>query len=189
MFRQYKCLNDQNTQNANYSISPIQDSEIEKIRIWRNEQMEVLRQKDSISAEDQIRYFKNFVWPENTKKHPSQVLLSLKKNGLLIGYGGLVYIDWNNLSSEVSFLLSTERMSNINLYGEDFKNFLELIKNLSKKQMGLKFLTSETYEFRKDHIKILEDSLFILQHTEKKSIFIGNKIYDSYFHTCNLDSS
>lgn len=185
--REYKCLNNQNTHNANYSISPIQDSEIEKIRIWRNQQMKVLRQKKIISPEDQKRYFENFVWPEYLKKKPIQVLLSLNKNGSLIGYGGLVYVDWNNLSSEVSFLLSTERMSDFSLYGEDFKNFLELIKKLAKKQMGLKFLTSETYEFRRDHIKILENSSFKLQHVEEKSISMGNKKYDSYFHICHLE--
>ena len=37
------------------------------------------------------------------EKQPNQLLFSFIENNLLIGYGGLVHIDWTNKNAEISF--------------------------------------------------------------------------------------
>ena len=184
---EYKILKNQNFLYEDYHISPIQKKEIEQIRIWRNEQMDVLRQTDIISFYSQIQYFEKTVWPEYNKLDPDKILVSLYKDNKFIGYGGLVYIDWSKLNAEVSFLIAPDRMSNFNIYANDFHNFLFLIKKLAKEDLGLISLSSETYSFRDKHIRILEKLNFKLKKTNKKTIQKNNNTFDSLFHECLLN--
>ena len=90
------------------TLRAVERSDIEFIRVWRNEQMDVLRQNDEISEESQIEYFEKNIWPETKKNEPNQILLSIELNGELIGYGGLVHISWLHKRAEISFLLKPE---------------------------------------------------------------------------------
>lgn len=179
----YKILKNQRISYEGYHISPVQKNEIEQIRIWRNEQMDLLRQTDLISFYSQIQYFEKTVWPEYKKLDPDKILVSFYEDSKFIGYGGLVYLDWSKLSAEVSFLIAPDRMSNFNIYANDFHNFLFLIKKLAKDELGLVSLSSETYSFRDKHIRILEKLNFKLKKTIQKS----NNTFDSLFHECLLN--
>ncbi|MBL6693273.1 MAG: GNAT family N-acetyltransferase [SAR86 cluster bacterium] len=184
--KKYSCLADQVHTLGDYLIRPVQNEEINQIRLWRNEQIEVLRQDKLINKSMQIDYFKRKIWPQYKKDKPEQILLSIYKNKIFIGYGGLVYINWDNLSAEVSFLLCTERMSKHELYSKDFKSFLTLIKYLATKELNLNYLTSETYVFRKKHIEILENASFEAYGAKENTLSMQNKKYDSILHKCNL---
>ena len=115
----YKCLPQKTYKSEEYVYEAVQHEDIESIRQWRNEQMDVLRQTHAIGREEQIEYFKNNVWPEMGKDHPDKILISIKINGKLIGYGGLVNISWTNLRGELSFLIDTNRINNRDIYHKD----------------------------------------------------------------------
>ena len=115
MFK-YKCLKSQINILGEYSISPLQIEHIEEIRNWRNQQMDVLRQTSKISVHDQRTYFSQKVWSQLENSEPTSILLGLSFSGELIGYGGLVNIEWIHKRAELSFLSATNRAGDNRLY-------------------------------------------------------------------------
>lgn len=97
----------------------------EPIRQWRNAQMDILRQDHEITPEEQCAYARKY-YDECLSYKPPQKLYSFFVSGpseirpglpthkeavedmepKLIGYGGLVHINWDTLSAEVSFLMN-----------------------------------------------------------------------------------
>ena len=73
------------------------------LRIWRNNQLNILRQCKKISIREQYNYFKNFYTQNCLKKKPQNILFALRENEL-IGYGGLTNISWINKRAEITFL-------------------------------------------------------------------------------------
>tara|TARA_B110000438_G_C15772830_1_gene632713 strand:- start:83 stop:643 length:561 start_codon:yes stop_codon:yes gene_type:complete len=180
----YKIISKKKFQVQSYSIDVIQKENIEQIRIWRNDQIDILRQKKHITSSEQIKYFKNNVWPEMYLKYPEKILMNFNKNKELIGYGGLVNISWKNKKAELSFLLSSTRCNNEKIYDKDFTVFLKLIKKLAFEYLNFESLFSETYNIRPKHINILENNSFIQRKIIKKNIKIKGKLIDSIFHVC-----
>lgn len=169
------CLNE-------YSIVPLNDEDMESIRVWRNQQMSVLRQRKKITKKEQISYYKESIEPIFNQKNPRLILFSYLKNDVFIGYGGFVHIDWNLKKAEISFLTKTSRNKIRKTYVEDFNIFLKLIISLGFKEIGFNKLETETYSIRQTTIKILEENGFQLERQLHKQIFINNKYYDSLFH-------
>jgi RimJ/RimL family protein N-acetyltransferase len=165
-----------------YSVRNILPEDIQHIRIWRNEQIKVLRQKHVITEEMQQAYFEKHVFPEYEKEFPDKILVSLLYDGKLIGYGGLVYISWEDQRAEVSFLVETSRTTDDKLYGQDFLNYLRLIKQLAFDQKGFNRLFTETYAFRTFHISILEEAGFRQEGVLKENIYFENEFHDSIMH-------
>jgi len=89
----------------------------------------------------------------------------------LIGYGGLVNISWLNKRAEVSFLLNTSIVKNKKKYEIHFKNFFSFISKTSFLKLKLEKIYTETFIFRKKHIKLLEINGF------KKEGFLKNHYY------------
>jgi hypothetical protein len=92
-----------------YELTSIRMEDAETIMKWRNEQMSALRQSAPLTPSEQKNYFDNVVKPSLSQKQPDLILLRFTFENSLIGYGGLVHIDWENQRAEVSFLLETER--------------------------------------------------------------------------------
>ena len=178
---EYLCLKNQEFHIDNFKIMPIKEEEIEKIRKWRNEQTDILRQSKHISKDEQINYFNKYIWSQLDSKKPSQILMSFYKNNKFIGYGGLVHISWENYRAEISFLLDTKRMKNTKTYLNDFKNFLELMKQLAL-SIKMNKLSSETYIFREKHINRLEKSGFEKEGVLKEHILIDRTWFDAVIH-------
>ena len=63
-------------QEGDYELESVQPEHIEKIRQWRNEQMDVLRQSKPISKEQQIQYYEKHIWSELKSSQPKNILLS-----------------------------------------------------------------------------------------------------------------
>lgn len=172
-----------------YSIETVQDSDIESIRRWRNSQLEVLRQPKPISVEEQKNYFQTVIWPSLTEPKPSNILVRYLMNEKLIGYGGLVHIEWEHMRAEVSFLLDPSLASDSETYTECYSNFLNLLKELAFDDLGLKRLFTETYAFRKHHISILEANGFRVEGVLKNHVYIDGKPVDSiiqgFLRSCN----
>ena len=181
--KSYKALNNQIYNRVNYSIIPIRMQDMESIRLWRNSQMDVLRQKKELSFDDQKQYFKNKVNALFEEEQPSQLLFSFLKDSELIGYGGLVNISWFDKKAEMSFLVNNTRVSNNIKYSEDFSSFIELMKEVCFREMKFNRLYTETYAFRKFHISILENRGLIEEGRLRHNIYENNKYYDSILHS------
>ncbi len=168
--------------NVGYSISTIRPIDIESIRIWRNAQVDVLRQKKSISTEDQMTYFAHVIWPSMTESFPKQILFSYFFEEQLIGYGGLTHMDWEAKRAEVSFLVTPERIANPKLYQSDFSHFLKLLAQVAFKELKFHRLFTETYAFRKDHLEVIESVGFKLEGILRDHVFEKNQWFDSLMH-------
>jgi hypothetical protein len=169
---------------GDYSLVPVQRLHIENIRCWRNEQLKVLRQAKPLTMKQQQAYFANRIWPEMAVEKPSNILMSFFLRNELIGYGGLVHIAWNDLKAEVSFLLSTDRTNDTDIYNGDFSSFLSLIKIMAFEQLRFRYLFTETYDIRSHHISILENADFIRDGVMHDRILLNGRPVDSILHRC-----
>jgi len=180
----YKCLTHQQVSLNGYVLSPLQEDHVEPIRQWRNEQTDILRQDETLTTQEQKRYFENYVWSELNAKRPKQILFAFKVEQVLIGYGGLVHIQWQDQHAEVSFLLSPQRLSSAESYGLDFSSFLRLLKEVAFSDLGLHRLFTETYDVRPLHIEILEENGFAREGVVRRHKVIDGVPVDSLLHGC-----
>jgi RimJ/RimL family protein N-acetyltransferase len=153
------------------------------IRIWRNNQKKILRQNKNINTKNQKNYFKNFYKQNCLKKKPQNILFALKDKKL-IGYGGLTNISWENRRAEVSFLLNT-KISKKKIYKFYFLKFLNIISKFSFRVLNLNKIYTETFTYRKAHIKLLEKSGFnketsLISHYYKNNKFIHAIIHSKF---------
>jgi RimJ/RimL family protein N-acetyltransferase len=176
---QYKIFGPKPLTQDRYSISSIQLEDAEEIRCWRNEQMSALRQSMVLSEEEQLAYFENVLKPEFNQTHPKQVLVRFCLSGKLIGYGGIVHLDWENLRGEVSFLLATERTSDSKSYCEELNLFFALIKRLGFCVLGLNKLTTEAYAHRAFHVQAIEDAGFSREGVLRQHVKIEGQWVDA----------
>ena len=165
-----------------YSLSPLRKRDIQKIRKWRNEQINVLRQKIPLTKEIQLKYYINTVKKSFYKNKPDIVLFSFLHDRNCIGYGGLVHMNWNSKTGEISFITNTIRTKSKSIYQKDFSIFLKLIFKISFDYMSLNKLTTETFDIRPWTIEVLENHGFKREGRLKKHVLIDGKLYDSIFH-------
>ncbi|MDX9964146.1 GNAT family N-acetyltransferase [Desulfobacter postgatei] len=178
----YACLKKNTFTLGDYQLFPIRKEDIFLIKEWRNSQIDVLRQQEPLTDEDQLKYYDETIHPSFSDKYPRQILFSFLKNSRCIGYGGLVNMNWKDNRAELSFLVDTKRIENKNIYQQDFIHYLRLIKELTFCTLKFKSLFTETFAFRKHHIAILEQSGFRLEEILKDRIFINNKNADALIH-------
>lgn len=164
------------------TIRAVAPRDIEAIRQWRNAQMAVLRQAYEISPGAQIVYFDTYVWPQKLSAHPRQILFAIERDERLIGYGGLIYIDWEAARAEVSFLLDDTLEAQPALRTEIFAGFLKLIQGVAFGDLRLNRLFTETYAIRAGHIETLESAGFSLEGTLREHVTIDGRRVDSLIH-------
>ena len=147
----------------NYQLVPIRYEDREPIRAWRNAQLEVLRQAEPLTTEQQEAYFQRVVLPLFEQEQPGQLLFSLLHDNELVSYGGLVHLSWPDGRAEVSFLVDPTRAAEPATYRQDFRAHLHLLGQVAFE--GLKFnrLFTETYDIRPAHVAILEEAGFRLE--------------------------
>ena len=131
MGEKYSCLKKNKYELADYSLITIREKDMESIRKWRNNQIDILRQKKKITKKDQIEYFKSIIKKNFKKKYPNSILFSYTLNSKCIGYGGLTNIDWNSKKAELSFLVDDKRYLDSKIYAKDFFSFLNIITRLA----------------------------------------------------------
>ena len=180
----YKVLETGSLIQEGYAVSSIQFGDAEEIRCWRNEQMCALRQSKALSKEDQLAYFDNVLKQEFNQTHPRQILVRFCLDGKLIGYGGIVHLDWENLRGEVSFLLATERTLNQASYHKELLIFFTLIKRLGFCVLGLNKLTTEAYANRAFHVQAIEDAGFCREGTLRQHVMIEGQWVDAVVSSC-----
>lgn len=180
----YACLKSQLFTSDSYQILPIRYSDIFLIKQWRNEQIDILRQNVLLTDTMQEAYFTHTIQPGFAEEKPQQILFSYLKDSSLIGYGGLVHIDWTGRQAEVSFLVDTQRAQNPSVYESDFSHFITLIKKVAFHDLLFSRLYTETFDVRPQHIAILERAGFHLEQRLKKRITIDDKLVDALIHGC-----
>ena len=103
----YKRIQIDRFDEGEYSLVPIRYEDRYEILRWRNDQINILRQTKPITPQEQDEYFNSAVANLFKIDSPPQLLWSLLKSNILIGYGGLVHIDWKSKNAEISFLTET----------------------------------------------------------------------------------
>jgi len=163
-------------------ITKLRKQDIFKIMRWRNNQINILRQNTKLTRQDQIKYY-NKIKKDSKKNKPKNMLFSIinSNDQNCIGYGGLVNIDWQNKKAEMSFLLDTKIIRKDDQYNLYFNSFIKLIKKEFFK-VKLNRLFTETFLFRKKHIKVLEKNNFVKEGILRKNTF-KKKYIDSIIHS------
>jgi RimJ/RimL family protein N-acetyltransferase len=185
----YACMPNPVLMSGALSIAAVQPQEIEAIRRWRNDQMDVLRQTEPIQPKDQRQYYETRIWPELGLPRPRQILLSIHESEHHIGYGGLVHISWPNLRAEISFLVDTAVTKDEARYAQLFRDYLGLIKTLAFRDLGLHRVCTETFSHRPMHLRILEESGFVFEGRLRNHVRVNEVPYDSILHGCLRDDS
>jgi len=152
------------------------------LRVWRNEQMDVLRQQRPLSEADQERWYREVVVPAHESETPPMLLVSILLQGRFVGYGGLTNLDWDSLRGEVSFLDETARAADPELFGADFSAFLRFLGVLAFDELGLHRIVSETYAFRSTVRELLEANGFrkegvLRDHVVKRGRYVDSILY------------
>lgn len=146
-----------------YRLIPIRYEDREPIRAWRNAQLQVLRQVEPLTTEQQDIYFQRVVLPQFEQEQPKQLLFSLLYDNELVAYGGLVHISWRDSRAEISFLVDPLRTAEPATYRNDFRAYLRLLGQVAFASLKFNRLFTETYDIRPAHVAILEEAGFRLE--------------------------
>ena len=176
----YKCLNTQEFKIDEYKIVPIRLEDRYNIMKWRNEQMYHLRQSKILTIEDKDFYFENLVKKLFEQEKPNQILFSFLENEICIGYGGLVHLDWEKKTGEISFLISTDLESSF--FEKFWHLFLNMIELVAFKILKLNKIYTYAYDLRPKLYVCLEKADYKLDKTIEES---NNRIIiHSKYNTC-----
>ncbi len=167
-----------------YRIIPIREEDKFEIMEWRNTQLDILRQSELLTREKQEAYFQNVVKKDFDKETPSQILFSYLLNDELIGYGGVVHLNWTDRRGEISFLLETKRNQDVAQFKTDYSAYLKLIKQVAFSELNLNKVTTEAFDLRPYLIETLEANGFVQEGRLKRQNFIGGRFVDSLLHAC-----
>jgi RimJ/RimL family protein N-acetyltransferase len=161
-------------------IAPIKYVERTAIMEWRNAQLDILRQEEPLTAEQQDDYFRNTIAPQFEQDEPEQLLYSYFYQGEHIGYGGLVHIEWNKRKAEISFLLKPD------VGQEEFAihwmNYLELVEDLAFDDLNLNKIYTYAFDLRPHLYPILEKSGFMLELRLPGEHDVNGKKVDALIH-------
>lgn len=178
----YKILSQNSYTSDQYELIPIRQKDMESIRVWRNEQMDILRQDELLSQSDQMNYYNNELLPLFKKRQPNQLLFSFLKETNLIGYGGLVHINWSAKNGEISFLTETSRNNDINIFKKDFTVFLQIIKRVAFEELNFLKIYSTAYDLRPYLYEVLEQEGFEEEGRLRKHVCVNDELIDIVTH-------
>lgn len=176
--RSYKCLPQKEFIYDNYKLVPIRDEDKYVIMKWRNEQIKILRQKEPLTKEMQETYFSSVVDELFFEDRPSQLLFSFLENNILIGYGGLVHIDWERRTAEISFLTATDRNKDAQQFSNDWSVYLKILKKISDIHLGFAKIFTYSYDIRPQLYKVLNENNFVEEQRIKDHVIIESETYD-----------
>jgi len=167
----------------NRVLRPLERKNLKKLMDFRNQQMDILRQNRPLNENDQEKWF------EKISKDKTQIMFEilLKDDDDFIGCCGLTYIDYDNHRAELSFIVDPVRARDDKLYKEDFIAVLKMLCKYGFEEINLNKIFTETYEFRKKHIKILESFGLKYEGKMREHVFVNGKYHDSLLHSILYD--
>lgn len=183
--RKYKVLKGYLWGQGNYSLIPIRDSDKYVILEMRNQQIDVLRQREPLTIEKQETYFKNTVDSLFKEDKPAQLLFSFLLDGVFIGYGGLVHINWAEKNAEISFLTLTERNVDEKTFVADFSSYLIILKRIAFGALGFTKLHTTFYDIEERVLykQVLVDFGFTLEKKLPGYISVRGKKRDAFIYS------
>ena len=184
--RKYKPLKKQVFSAGDYKIVPIRDKDKYEIMKWRNEQMYHLRQNEILTKEKQEEYFKKVVAGLFEKEKPEQILFSYLKNDQCNGYGGLVHIDWEQKTAELSFIMDTRLEKNE--FEKHWLQFVRLIKQVAFGELNFKYIFTYAFDLRPHLYPVLEKAGFQQVKRLKNEIEIDGKKTDVVIHQLKAET-
>lgn len=176
--KEYKCLKQQNFKLEEFQIIPIRYEDRYKIMNWRNDQIYHLRQDIILTKKDQDKYFLKVVSKLFSENYPKQILFSYLRKNKLIGYGGIVNIDWNKKTAEISFVMDTSLEER--KFEFHWKSYLSLIEQVAFGDINLESIFTYAYDLRPRLYSALEDSGFI-----KNKVLKNSNDFDVIIHSKN----
>lgn len=177
----YKCLRQQVQHFGRFELVPIRYEDRFAIMKWRNEQIYHLRQAHPLTEDDQQRYFDNVVAKLYDNPQPDQILFSYLENGLCIGYGGLVHINWIDNNAEVSFIMDTRLEKEF--FATHWSNYLTMLKEVAFNDLGLHKIYTYAFDLRPHLYEVLETNGFTREATLKEHCFYNGKYKDVVIHS------
>lgn len=177
----YKILQQNRFENGDYALIPIRYEDRLEIMKWRNEQIYHLRQNKPLTTEDQENYFSNYVASIFQEETPKNLLFSFLKNNKLIGYGGLVHINWIDKNAEISFIMNTELEKEY--FSEIWSQYLILLNQVAFKELELQKIFTYAFDLRPHLYPIFENAGFVLEARLKNHCFFNKEFKDVIIHS------
>ena len=147
---------------------PLRYEDISKIKKWRNDQISILRQNKILTDADQENYYQELMKKSFFNPKPNEILFSFLLDDTCIGYGGMVYVDWDKKTAEISFITETKRANLNEIYQNDFTAFTTILFRISFSELLFNKLTTETYGIRTNTLRILDQLGFQLKKIDEK---------------------
>lgn len=177
----YKALNKQIYTEEEYSLVPIRYEDRRDILKWRNEQIYHLRQFKLLTEEDQDNYFNNVVSKLFDQVQPDQILFSFLRNGVCIGYGGLVHINWVDKNAEISFVMDTSL--EVDEFQKIWQSFLKLLEIVAFQDLSFHKIFTFAFDLRPHLYEVLTITGFFEDSRLREHAFFGGKAIDVLIHS------
>ena len=177
----YKVLNKQTYNLGSFLLVPIRFEDRLEIMNWRNEQIYHLRQNTPLTKENQDLYFENVVTKLFEQEKPNQILFSFLENGICIGYGGLVHINWIDKNAEISFIMNT--ILEKNRFHEIWAAYLKLIEKVAFEELKLHKIFTYAFDIRPHLYEVLLHANYIEEVRLKEHCFFNSKFIDVLIHS------
>lgn len=180
--KKYVALKENNLDLNDYLITPIRHQDRFQIMQWRNDQIYHLRQDKRLTKKDQNNYFSNVVFKLFSNENPDQILFSFFYKQKLVGYGGLVHIDWSLKSAEISFVIKTSDEKKY--FNQYWDNFIELISLVAFNDLRLEKIYTYSFNVRPKLYDSLRKMNFLFDKEIKNQIKINDGTISALVHTC-----
>ena len=177
----YKNLSIQETSIGDYALVPIRMQDRECIRVWRNQQMYHLRQQQALTVEQQEAYFETVVAKLFEESEPKQLLFSYLHQGECIGYGGLVHIDYQKKSAELSFIMNTEL--EIDAFETHWTNYLQLIEPIAFNGLQLNKIYTYAFDLRPHLYPVLIKNGFLHERIIPNALIENEQNISAQIHS------
>jgi RimJ/RimL family protein N-acetyltransferase len=147
---------------------------------WRNEQIYHLRQPKPLDKESQDKYFNTIITKLFEDDNPDQILFSYLENGVCIGYGGLVHINWIDKNTELSYIMNTKDETNFIAH---WSNFLSFIEQVAFEELQFHKIFTYAFDLRPHLYTVLEQNGYQKEAVLKEHCFFDNKFIDVIIHS------
>lgn len=178
--RNYKCLSVSKLESNGFHIESLRDEDKYEIMDIRNQQIYHLRQNEPLTKEKQEHYFATVVAGLFEQEKPNQLLFSFFENGIFIGYGGLVHINWVDKNAEISFVMKTELEKDS--FAKYWSNYLKLIEKLAFEELNFHKIFTYAFDLRPHLYSVLESCGFKEEARLKEHCLFDGQFLDVVYH-------
>lgn len=177
----YKVLQQNIFNNDSFSIVPIRFEDRLDIMKWRNEQLYHLRQQKPLTEDNQEAYFNTTVAKLFDQEQPNQILFSFLENGVCIGYGGLVHINWIDRNAEISFIMNTAL--EVTRFHEIWSEYLVLLEQVAFQHLAFHKIYTYAFDLRPHLYEVLEKNNYFMDAALKQHCFFEGKYINVIIHS------